>query len=86
MNNPHIIVGPNSRCLCGLYGSKSFSCQQIIAAAQSLYDKATAKVSADMDAAHDAVLIYTVLETLIQDRPTSTDGKTPSAQSTQNKP
>ena len=32
MKNPHIVVGPNRMCLCGMYGEKAVHCGEIIAA------------------------------------------------------
>jgi hypothetical protein len=30
MTNPHIVVGPNNQCLCGLAGGTPVSCAEII--------------------------------------------------------
>ena len=36
MKNPHIIVGPGRRCLCGVYGDKDIRCNVIISALEQL--------------------------------------------------
>jgi hypothetical protein len=36
MNNPHIIVGPRQRCLCGIYSGKEVTCADILSATKLL--------------------------------------------------
>lgn len=58
MKNPHIIVGPNRRCLCGVYDGKSITCSELITnmSALSIFRGDNA-----------AVNIIRVLKTLIED-------------------
>jgi len=61
MNNPHIVVGENRRCLCGVYEGVSVSCASIIAASARL-------VTATHSEA-DARLVTLAIATLVQDCP-----------------
>ena len=62
MQNPHIIIGPKNRCLCGIYQvgarKQAISCHDIIDAYDKLHD----------DGTNEGVLIFTVLRELVADQ------------------
>lgn len=46
MKNPHLIIGAQNRCMCGLYGGKMISCRSVIAAMDFLVKHANLTSSA----------------------------------------
>lgn len=78
MKNPHIVVGPDHRCLCGVYGGTALGCAEILGTLDRIDRAATGSGgSAALPVRTEIELLRRVITTLVEDRPEPEDDHTP---------
>jgi hypothetical protein len=69
MKNPHIIVGENKRCLCGIYDGKPVTCGELLSSLADLVKHANISGSGVSMYAAPILRYNEVIQTLVEDRP-----------------